>query len=123
MEQIDDCCHQFEWIHQQRHQHMSPINPVDPHTTTAAYQSLDTVRALHQTVVYLRKALEKAHLEIDSLKNQISVKDDIEEGKKYREQEFDAQNNLLNSLHLDLDEIDVSDTRNNSNDIKLQSVP
>lgn len=120
MEQIDDCCHQFEWLHQQRHQHMSAINPTEPHIPTAVYQSLDTVRALHQTVVYLRKALEKAHREIDSLKKQITVKGDIEEGKKYREQEFVAKSNHLDSLLLDIGSIEASDTRN-SDDIKLQA--
>lgn len=121
MEQIDDCCHQFEWLHQQQHQHMSAINPADPHIPTAVYQSLDTVRALHQTVVYLRKALEKAHREIDTLKKQITVKDDIEEGKKYREQEFVAKNSHPDSLLLDIDDIEDSDAQNNSNDIKLQA--
>lgn len=119
MEQIDNCCHRFERLNQQRHQQMSTIIPVDPHISTVAYQSLDTVRALHQTVVYLRKALEKAHREIDSLKKQINVKDDIDLGKKYREQEVKKH---LDDIFLNIDLSEVNDNRNDKNDdIKLQA--
>lgn len=108
MEQIDDCCHRFERLRQQRHhhhQHMCTIQQNDPHIPTVAFQSLDTVRALHQTVVSLRKALEEANREIDTLKKQINVHDDIEEGKKYRDLEL-SQENLLN---IDLTTIDQQD--------------
>lgn len=121
MDQIDDCCHQFERLNQQRHQHMPAIIPTDPHITSAVYQSLDTVRALHQTVVCLREALDKAHREIDSLKKQITVKDDIEEGKKYREQEFITTNNYQDDFLLEINNIEISDNRNDSKDIKLQA--
>lgn len=106
MEQIDDCCHRFERLRQQQqhrhHQHMCTIQQNDQHIPTVAFQSLDTVRALHQTVVSLRKALEDAHREIDTLKKQINVHEDIEEGKKYRDFEL-SQENLLN---IDLTTID-----------------
>lgn len=54
------------------------------HASTA-FQSFDTVRALHQSVLCLRAALENAHKEIDTLKKQISVQKDIKEGKLFRE--------------------------------------
>lgn len=117
MEQINDCFNLYE--HQQQHQHMSNIQHNDLHIPTVAFQSLDTVRALHRTVVSLRKALEKAHREIDSLKKQITVKDDIEEGKKYRGQEFSASNKRLDNLLLNLSE--SNDTQNDNNEqIKSQ---
>lgn len=110
MEQIDDCCHRFErQLRQQRHQHMCTIRQNDPHIPAVALQSLDTVRSLHQTVVSLRKALEEAHREIDTLKKQITVKDDIEEGKKYRQQEYidESNENLAQStLKINIGDID-----------------
>lgn len=53
-------------------------------TVSTAFQSLDTVRALHQTVVSLRTALEDAHKEIDNLKKQILIQTDIDDGKLFR---------------------------------------
>lgn len=76
MDHIDDL-HQFE-----RRQHSASIENI----SSVALQSLDTVRALHQTVVSLRTALEDAHREIETLKKQIVITNDIEEGKKFREQ-------------------------------------
>lgn len=52
---------------------------------SSAFQSFDTVRALHQSVLCLRAALENAHKEIDTLKKQISVQTDVKEGKIFRE--------------------------------------
>lgn len=54
--------------------------------SSIAIQSLDSVRALHQTTVSLRQALEEAHREIENLKKQIRISSDIEAGKTYREQ-------------------------------------
>lgn len=54
------------------------------HASTA-FQSFDTVRALHQSVLCLRASLENAHKEIDNLKKQISVQTDIKEGKIFRQ--------------------------------------
>ncbi|XP_055691930.1 uncharacterized protein LOC129794983 isoform X2 [Lutzomyia longipalpis] len=55
-----------------------------------AVHSLDTVRALHQTVVSLRTALDDARREIDKLKRQIHVQTDIEQGKIYRTNQPDT---------------------------------
>lgn len=119
MEQIDDCCHRFERLRQQRHQRMCTIQPTDRHIPTVAFQSLDTVRALHQTVVSLRKALEDAHREIDTLKKHITVKDDIEEGKRYREQEeISASNESLVQFPLN---IDLSTITNSEPNISSQN--
>lgn len=74
MEQLDDCCHRHQCTSIQK----------ESYVPTSSFKSLDTVRALHQTVVALRQALENANREISTLKKQIIVKDDIEEGKKYR---------------------------------------
>lgn len=71
MDQIGEQ-HQFE-------RQFCPVENISP----AAYQSLDTVRALHQTVVSLRTALEAAHREIDTLKRQIVVTSDIRDGKTF----------------------------------------
>lgn len=76
MDQIGEHHHQFD----------SQFRPVD-NISPAAFQSLDTVRALHQTVVSLRTALEAAHREIDTLKRQVTVTTDIRDGKTYHEQE------------------------------------
>lgn len=77
MDQIGEQ-HQFE-------RQFCPVDNISP----AAYQSLDTVRALHQTVVSLRTALEAAHREIDTLKRQIVVTSDIRDGKAYHVQDKD----------------------------------
>ncbi|XP_055630390.1 uncharacterized protein LOC129771090 isoform X2 [Toxorhynchites rutilus septentrionalis] len=44
----------------------------------------DTVRALYETVVSLRTALEEAHRREDQLRQQISVREAIDEGKAYQ---------------------------------------
>lgn len=117
MEQIDDCCHRFERLRHQRHQqHMCTIRQNDHHIPTVAIQSLDTVRALHQTVVSLRNALEEAHREIDSLKKQITVKDDIEEGKKFRDQQITKSNESLSNLPLNIDLSTVNDDDDDHDD-------
>lgn len=118
MEQIDDCCHRFERLRHQRHQHVCNIRQNDHHhhIPTVAIQSLDTVRALHQTVVSLRKALEDAHREIDSLKKQITVKDNIEEGKKFRDQQLTKSNESLSNLPLTIDLSTVGDDNDSHDD-------
>lgn len=73
-----------------------------------ALRSLENVNALHQTVVTLRKSLEEAKLEINSLKSQISVIDSVEKGKLYR-----CQNTLSNLNEL---EKKYSDCYNNYKD-------
>lgn len=117
MEQIDECYHRYERVHQPKHQCNNTLQhqSADPRYSTVALESLDTVRTLHQTVVYLRKALEKAHREIDTLKNQANVKDTIEEGKKYREQEFVETNKNQDDslLNIDLSKNDDDHDANN----------
>ncbi|XP_059607515.1 uncharacterized protein LOC132255475 [Phlebotomus argentipes] len=58
--------------------------PGTPVSICPTVHSLDTVRALHQTVVSLRTALDDARREIDKLKKQIHVQSDIEQGKIFR---------------------------------------
>lgn len=91
MEQIGDP-HQFE-------RQFCPVENI----STVAFQSLDTVRALHQTVVSLRTALEEAHKEIDNLKKQIVITSDIEEGKKYHKAEKHRQPQLTSNKNLDIE--------------------
>lgn len=68
-----------------RHHHIDLLCPHE-HITTA-FQSLDTVRALHHTVISLRAALEDAHREIDNLKKNISIQTVIDDGKVYHQQQ------------------------------------
>lgn len=77
------------------------------HASTA-FQSFDTVRALHQSVLCLRTALENAHKEIDTLKKQISVQTDIKEGKIFRE------NSKENSIKGKSEEIGTLEERQES---------
>lgn len=70
----------FDHYQCERRPHGSPVDK-------SSAQSLDTVRTLHQTVVSLRTALEEARREIDTLKKQIIITNDIEEGKIYRSQD------------------------------------
>lgn len=125
MEHIDECYHQYERLHQQQPHHFNHIKQqqsADPNFSTVALQSLDTVRALHQTVVHLRTALQKANQEIDSLKKQINVKDTIEEGKKYREQDLVESSKHLNDLLLNIDLSEVINIHDDSTDrINLQT--
>lgn len=46
-----------------------------------ALQSIDTVRALHQTVVSLRSALDESRQEIEKLKKQIIINNEIQEAR------------------------------------------
>lgn len=101
MERIDDECHRYERHnltqrlkqHQQQHQsnrfeHQTCIghnvNRTCTHSSSIPIQPIDTVHALHQTIVHLRDALDAANHEIVTLKKQITVNDDIELGKQYR---------------------------------------
>lgn len=56
-------------------------------TSVVTVQPLDSVHALHQTIVHLRDALDAANHEIGTLKKQITINDDIELGKQYRVQQ------------------------------------
>lgn len=68
--------------HHHHHNHHSQLDETNVQTTL---QSLDTVRALHQTVVSLREALENSHKEIEKLKKQIVVHTEVKEGNDYHE--------------------------------------
>ncbi|XP_037051288.1 uncharacterized protein LOC119085126 [Bradysia coprophila] len=78
---------------------------------SSAFQSFDTVRALHQSVLCLRAALENAHKEIDTLKKQISVQTDVKEGKIFREtlgvqtENTEGKENLTNIKKADVNTI------------------
>lgn len=95
MDDNDRHRHQHHQHHHHHHSHEPherfappPVCPVEH--LSAAVQSLDTVRALHSTVVSLRSALEEAHREIDQLKKQIAIGVDIDSGKEFRR----SQDNL-----------------------------
>lgn len=51
------------------------------HRYCTALRSIDTVRALHQTVVSLRTALNESRLEIEKLKKQIIVNNEIQDAR------------------------------------------
>lgn len=51
------------------------------HRYCTALRSIDTVRALHQTVVSLRSALDESRQEIEKLKKQIIVNNEIQEAR------------------------------------------
>lgn len=68
--------------HHHHHNHHTQLDETNVQTTL---QSLDTVRALHQTVVSLREALENSHKEIEKLKKQIVVHTEVKEGNEYHE--------------------------------------
>lgn len=99
MEHIDDECHRFErhnrTQHHQQHKHYQPQqhtcstghNIHHTHSPSVVDQPpLDTVHTLHQTIVHLRNALDAANHEIGTLKKQITINDDIELGKQYRDE-------------------------------------
>lgn len=74
MENFDNFCHE----------HMCKKLQNENYLPKTAYRSLETVNALHQTVVTLGKSLEEAKLEINSLKTKIGVKESIKERQLYR---------------------------------------
>lgn len=79
---------------------------------STVFQSLDTVRALHHTVVSLRTALEDAHREIENLKKKISIQTDIDDGKIFHQRAtnddiFDDDISKQELLRSALDESDV----------------
>lgn len=55
--------------------------PYDEQRYSTAVKSIDTVRALHQTVVSLRSALDESRQEIEKLKKQIVVNHEIQNAK------------------------------------------
>lgn len=55
--------------------------PYDEQRYCTAIRSIDTVRALHQTVVSLRSALDESRQEIEKLKKQIDINHEIQEAR------------------------------------------
>lgn len=53
----------------------------DEHRYCTALRSIDTVRALHQTVVSLRSALDESRQEIEKLKKQIIINNEIQDAR------------------------------------------
>lgn len=67
--------------------------PYSTDSSSSSYvRPFDTVRALHETVVSLREALEESRREVDQLRKQISVRDTVEEGKDFKEEQGSQQN-------------------------------
>ncbi|KAG5679552.1 hypothetical protein PVAND_009112 [Polypedilum vanderplanki] len=58
------------------------FSPYSEHQYCTAIRSIDTVRALHQTVVSLRTALEESRLEIEKLKKQILINNEIQDARQ-----------------------------------------
>lgn len=57
-------------------------SPYSEHQYCTAIRSIDTVRALHQTVVSLRTALDESRQEIEKLKKQILVTNEIQDARQ-----------------------------------------
>ncbi|KAL1375330.1 hypothetical protein pipiens_004690 [Culex pipiens pipiens] len=67
--------------------------PYSTDSSSSSYvRPFDTVRALHETVVSLREALEESRREVDQLRKQISVRDTVEEGKDFKKEQGSQQN-------------------------------
>lgn len=61
------------------------------HRYCTALRSIDTVRALHQTVVSLRGALDESRQEIEKLKRQIIINNEIQEARPCHHPEIVSQ--------------------------------
>ncbi|XP_055538622.1 uncharacterized protein LOC129726061 [Wyeomyia smithii] len=60
----------------------------DSSTSSQSYvRPFDTIRALHETIVSLRTALEESRQDNDRLRKQISVRSIVDEGKSYLQQQ------------------------------------
>lgn len=59
-----------------------------------AIRSIDTVRALHQTVVSLRSALDESRQEIEKLKKQIIINNEIQEARPCHHPDVGTQSNI-----------------------------
>lgn len=57
-------------------------SPYNEHRYCTALRSIDTVRALHQTVVSLRTALDESRQEIEKLRKQISINTEIQDARQ-----------------------------------------
>lgn len=59
--------------------------PFSASSLPTSLRPIDTVRALHETVVCLRSALEESRKEVENLRKQINVQTDVNDGKIYHE--------------------------------------
>jgi hypothetical protein len=66
-------------------------SPYEEHRYCTAIRSIDTVRALHQTVVSLRSALEDSRQEIEKLKKQILISNEIQDARQCHHPEINQQ--------------------------------
>lgn len=66
-------------------------SPYDEHRFCTAIRSIDTVRSLHQTVVSLRSALEDSRQEIEKLKKQILITNEIQDARHCQHPEIVQQ--------------------------------
>ncbi|XP_055601381.1 uncharacterized protein LOC129750160 [Uranotaenia lowii] len=72
----------------------------DSSSSTQSYvvRPFDTIRALHETIVSLRTALEESRRENDRLQQQINVREVVDEGKSARTQQERAERVLNTSV-------------------------
>ncbi|XP_053685591.1 uncharacterized protein LOC128735123 [Sabethes cyaneus] len=64
----------------------------DSSSSSQSYvRPFDTIRALHETIVSLRTALEESRQDNDRLRKQISVRNVVDEGKTYLQQQKQEQ--------------------------------
>lgn len=74
-----------------KHYESVMCSPYEEHRYCTAIRSIDTVRALHQTVVSLRTALEESRQEIEKLKKQILVSSEIQDARQCHHPEIALQ--------------------------------
>lgn len=66
-------------------------SPYEEHRFCTAIRSIDTVRSLHQTVVSLRSALEESRQEIEKLRKQILISNEIQDARHCQHPEIIPQ--------------------------------
>lgn len=76
-------------------------SPYDEHRFCTAIRSIDTVRSLHQTVVSLRSALEDSRQEIEKLRKQILITNEIQDARHCQHPEIPQQQHQIDYKTLD----------------------
>lgn len=76
-------------------------SPYDEHRFCTAIHSIDTVRSLHQTVVSLRSALEDSRQEIEKLRKQILITNEIQDARHCQHPEIPQQQHQIDYKTLD----------------------
>lgn len=69
-------------------------SPYEEHRYRTAIRSIDTVRALHQTVISLRSALDDSRQEIEKLKKQILISNEIQDARQCHHPEITRQHQI-----------------------------